>query len=106
MPLEQRHVPEKLVLARKARAARASPSGLSTVLQMVLQVRHHREALLVAAIARVHLGAVAPLEVVLDADDRLQRPELLVQTVAVAALVRARELGVPARLGAQAVGLG
>lgn len=89
--LEQRHVTEELGLPREAGAARAPPLGLPAVLQMALQVRQDREALLVAAVAGVHLGAVTPLEVVLHADHRLQGPELLVRLVPVATDVRTRE---------------
>ena len=99
MAFEQSHVPKQLVLAREARAARALPPRLSAMLEVVLQVRHNRKALLVAAITRVHLRTVASLEVVLHANDRFQRPEFLVRLVAVATVVRAREFRVPAQLG-------
>lgn len=58
---------------------------------MALQVAQNREALPLAPIARKHLRAVTPLEVVLHAYHRFQRPEFLVPFVSVAADVRARE---------------
>lgn len=78
-------MPKKLIFPGKARPTRTLPSAFPAVLQMALQIRHNREALLVAPVAGVHLGAVAPLEVVLHADGRLQRPELFVALVPVAA---------------------
>ena len=90
---------KQLVLARKARAARATPPGLAAMLDVVFQVRHDGEAFLVATIAGVHLWAVATLEVVFHADYRFQWPEFLVRFVAVTTVVRAGEFRVAARLG-------
>lgn len=84
MPLEQGHVPEQLVLPREAGPAGALPLGVTTVLHMAPQISQHREVLLVAPVARVHLRAVAPLEVILHADDRLERPELPVRLIPIA----------------------
>lgn len=91
MPLEQGYVTEKLVFPREAGPAGAPPPGLTAVLQVALQVRRHREALLPAPIAGIHLRAMAPLEVVSHAHHGFQRPELVMLPVPVAAIERARK---------------
>ncbi|KAF7839942.1 3,9-dihydroxypterocarpan 6A-monooxygenase-like [Senna tora] len=91
MPIKQSNVLEELILPRKRGPTRAFPLGLPTIPQVALQIREHREILLVASIARVHLRAVASLEVILHAHDRLQRPEFLVLLVPIASFEGARE---------------
>nr|GMD70412.1 hypothetical protein Csa_6G499875 [Ipomoea batatas] len=66
------------------------------VFSVALQIRQNREVLLVAAIAGVHLGAMALPEVILDADCEFQRAVFLVCFVPRATDERAREPGVPA----------
>nr|GMC99572.1 hypothetical protein Csa_6G499875 [Ipomoea batatas] len=66
------------------------------VFSVALQIRQNREVILVAAIAGVHLGAMALPEVILDADCGFQRAVFLVCFVPRAIDERARELGVPA----------
>jgi len=89
--LKQRNVAEQLVLPRERGPARALPPALSAVFGVALQIREHRKVLPVAPRARVHLRTVAPLEVVLQAHHRLQRPEPPVELVPVTAFERTRE---------------
>lgn len=91
VPLEQSDMPKKLILPREACPTRAPPPGHSAMLEVAPKVSHQREVLLIAPVARIHLGAVAPLEVVLHARHRLEWSELLVRPVPVAPGIRARE---------------
>lgn len=87
---EEREVADELVLAGEGGAAGAEPAVVAAVLLVGAEVGEHGEVLAVAAVADVHLGAVAALVVVLGADHRLERLELGVLPVPAAALVRAR----------------
>ena len=87
---EEREVADELVLPGEGGAAGADPAVVAAVLLVRAEVGEHGEVLAVAAVADVHLGAVAALVVVLGADHRLERLELGVLPVPPAALVRAR----------------
>ncbi|KAL7236877.1 hypothetical protein ACSBR1_020046 [Camellia fascicularis] len=63
--------------------------------QVTLQIGQHQEALVVAPIAQVHLGAVAPLEVILNANRRLQWPELNMQFVPITTYERTQKPHLP-----------
>uniref|UniRef100_A0A7C9DCV7 Uncharacterized protein n=1 Tax=Opuntia streptacantha TaxID=393608 RepID=A0A7C9DCV7_OPUST len=69
------------------------------MLLVALEIRHHREALLMAPIARVHLRTVASLEVILHANRRLQWPEFSVLLVPITSDVRTRESRLPSSAG-------
>lgn len=73
---------------------------------MALEIRHHREALLMAAIARVHLRTVASLEVILHADGRFQWTEISVLLVPITSDVRTRESRLPPSAGERIAGAG
>jgi hypothetical protein len=88
--LEEGDVGEELVLAGEAGAAGAEPAVAAAVLLVGLEVGHDGEALGAAAAADMALLAVAPLVVVLHAQDRLQRLEARVHPVPLAPGVRAR----------------
>ncbi|THG07591.1 hypothetical protein TEA_027226 [Camellia sinensis var. sinensis] len=71
------------------------PLGVTAMPQVTLQIGQHRDALVVASIARVHLGAVAPLDVILNANRRLLWPELNMQFVPITTYKRTRKPRLP-----------
>lgn len=96
---EEGNVSGELVFAGEGGAAGAYPAVVAAVLLVGAEVGEDGEVLVVAAVAGVHLGAVAALVVVLDADDGLERLELGVPPVPPAAVLRARVLVPPPRPG-------
>jgi hypothetical protein len=87
---EEGEVADELVLTGEGGAAGAEPTVVAAVLLVGAEVGEDGEVLEVAAVAHVHLGAVAALVVVLGADHGLERLELGVLPVPAAALLRAR----------------
>ena len=83
---------DELVLAGEGGAAGAEPAVVAAVLLVGAEVGEDGEVLAAAAVAHVHLGAMAALVVVLCADHRLERLELGVPPVPPATLLRARVL--------------